>query len=63
MQHFHEYDTWTLYVDGHRHVICGKTSMAIPMLGGGHTHYFEGYTSGYPDHRHWYSGNTTVVFG
>lgn len=61
IQHTHDYDTWTLFVDGHRHEIYGRTGPAIPVSGGGHVHYYEGYTTGYPDHHHWFSGYTTKV--
>lgn len=56
--HIHEYHTWTHFINGHRHEIKGKTGPAIPASSGGHIHYFEGFTSGYPSHSHWYSGKT-----
>lgn len=61
IQHTHDYYTWTLYVDGHRHQISGRTGPAIPVQGGGHVHYYEGYTTGFTEHQHWYSGYTNRV--
>src|SRR5690625_4619108 len=37
--HTHEYLTTTHFIDGHRHVIRGRTGPAIPLQGGGHFHY------------------------
>lgn len=61
IQHTLDYYTWTLYVDGHRHRTSGRTGPAIPVQGGGHVHYFEGFATGYPAHHHWFGGYTNRV--
>jgi hypothetical protein len=61
VQHVHGYYAVTSFDDGHTHVIRGTTGPAIPLPGGGHVHYFEGYTtvSGVQPHAHMYSGQTS----
>lgn len=64
--HVHQYQTMTTMNDGHTHVIQGVTGPAIDVPGGGHIHYFEGYTTinGMRPHVHSYRGATgNVVFG
>lgn len=58
--HVHEYRAETTFNDGHTHLICGTTSGEIPLPGGGHIHYFEGFTSvnGKHPHAHAYKGQT-----
>jgi hypothetical protein len=58
--HVHEYHTSTSFNDGHTHMIHGTTGGAIPIPGGGHYHYFSGYTSvnGRHPHTHAYEGRT-----
>ncbi|MEW9668642.1 YmaF family protein [Ammoniphilus sp. 3BR4] len=62
VQHIHAYYTVTSFDDGHEHIIKGRTGPAVPIPGGGHIHFFEGYTTvnGRPPHSHYYSGKTTV---
>ncbi|WP_158701738.1 YmaF family protein [Lentibacillus sp. Marseille-P4043] len=59
IQHTHEYSGWTNFDDKQRHKISGRTGPAIPLQDGGHIHYYEGFTTGYPNHQHWYQGFTT----
>lgn len=58
--HVHAYRVETSFNAGHTHIIRGTTGPVIPLPGGGHYHYFEGYTtvSGMIPHKHKYSGNT-----
>jgi hypothetical protein len=59
--HVHQYHTVTSFDSGHTHVIEGVTGPDIATPGGGgHIHYFEGYTTvnGSIPHSHAYSGNT-----
>ncbi|WP_426452755.1 YmaF family protein [Paenibacillus sp. S-38] len=58
--HVHEYHTETTFNDGHTHFIRGKTGEAIPLPGGGHYHYFQGFTTmnGTHPHAHAYQGRT-----
>lgn len=60
VDHVHGYYTVTSLDNGHTHVIQGTTGPSIPLPGGGHYHYFEGYTTvnGIHPHSHMYSGNT-----
>ncbi|MFD3259932.1 YmaF family protein [Paenibacillus lentus] len=60
VQHVHNYYAETTFNAGHTHKIRGTTGPAIMLPGGGHYHYFEGYTTvdGSTPHRHHYSGNT-----
>lgn len=60
VNHVHGYHTATSFDDGHMHVIRGTTGPAVPLPGGGHYHYFEGFTtvSGRIPHTHVYSGTT-----
>lgn len=60
VQHVHGYYTVTSFSAGHTHVIRGVTGPAIPLTGGGHYHYFEGFTSvnGSTPHAHRYKGST-----
>ncbi|WP_065412039.1 YmaF family protein [Pseudobacillus wudalianchiensis] len=58
--HTHEYITWTHHIDGHRHEIRGRTGPAIPLQGGGHIHYFQGFTTSYPSHYHQFQGATMM---
>ncbi|WP_058303682.1 YmaF family protein [Gorillibacterium timonense] len=58
--HVHEYRTVTSLDNGHTHLITGTTGPAIDLLGGGHYHLFEGYTTinGRYPHTHKYCGRT-----
>ena len=58
--HVHEYNTETTFNDGHTHFIRGTTGGAVPLPGGGHFHYFQGYTTvnGSRPHAHAYQGRT-----
>ena len=58
--HIHEYDTETTFNDGHAHHIRGQTGDAVPLPGGGHYHFFSGYTTvnGRTPHAHAYQGRT-----
>ncbi len=58
--HVHEYNTETTFNDGHTHLIRGTTGDAIPLPGGGHIHYFSGFTTvnGRQPHAHAYQGQT-----
>jgi hypothetical protein len=58
--HVHEYHTETTFNDGHTHFIRGTTGDAIPIPGGGHYHFFEGFTTinGSHPHAHAYQGRT-----
>ncbi|GIO40637.1 YmaF family protein [Paenibacillus apis] len=58
--HVHKYHAQTSFNDQHKHMIRGTTGPAIPLAGGGHYHYFEGYTTidGRIPHNHRYGGNT-----
>lgn len=58
--HVHRYYTVTTMNDGHTHVIQGVTGQAIEAQGGGHFHYFEGFTTvnGIRPHTHHYNGAT-----
>ncbi|HEX7056001.1 MAG TPA: YmaF family protein [Bacilli bacterium] len=58
--HTHSYYTVTSLNDGHTHVIRGVTGPAVPVVGGGHIHYFHGVTTinGMTPHAHAYSGQT-----
>ncbi|WP_110930260.1 YmaF family protein [Paenibacillus bouchesdurhonensis] len=60
VQHVHNYCAVTSFNAGHAHKIRGTTGQAIPLPGGGHYHYFEGYTTvdGSTPHRHHYCGKT-----
>lgn len=60
VQHVHRYFTVTSFEDGHTHEIRGTTGPAVPVPGGGHIHYFEGFTtvSGRSPHTHRYFGET-----
>ncbi|MDF2961553.1 MAG: hypothetical protein K0S39_3288 [Paenibacillus sp.] len=60
VQHVHGYYAETSFNDGHTHIIRGTTGPSIPLSGGGHYHYFEGYTTinGRTPHTHMYRGNT-----
>jgi hypothetical protein len=60
VQHVHGYYAETTFNDGHTHTIRGTTGPVIPLPGGGHVHYFEGYTTvnGAHPHAHMYRGNT-----
>jgi hypothetical protein len=60
VQHVHGYYTVTTLDDGHTHVIHGTTGPSVPIPGGGHVHYFEGYTTvnGRHPHAHLYRGTT-----
>jgi hypothetical protein len=60
VQHVHGYFARTSFDDGHTHLIRGTTGPSIPLPGGGHYHYFEGYTTvdGRYPHAHMYRGNT-----
>ncbi|WP_372508739.1 YmaF family protein [Pseudalkalibacillus decolorationis] len=60
--HTHRYFTITSFDDGHEHRIKGVTGPAIPVLGVGHFHEFNGVTSidGDPPHKHAYKGKTEV---
>jgi hypothetical protein len=62
VQHVHGYYTVTSFDHQHKHVIRGVTGPAIPVPGGGHIHYFEGFTTvdGLPPHTHRYEGRTSV---
>ncbi|KPV55177.1 hypothetical protein QJ48_34600 [Paenibacillus sp. A3] len=59
-RHVHGYYAVTSFNDGHTHTMRGATGPAIPLSGGGHYHYFEGYTTvnGARPHAHAYRGNT-----
>lgn len=58
--HVHQYHTVTSFNHGHTHVIEGVTGPAIDVPGGGHIHYFEGFTTinGNMPHAHAYQGAT-----
>lgn len=58
--HVHAYAARTTFIDGHTHLIRGTTGPSVPLPGGGHYHYFEGYTTvdGIHPHAHMYSGAT-----
>ncbi|WP_313731285.1 YmaF family protein [Cohnella nanjingensis] len=58
--HVHEYRAETTFNDGHTHFIHGTTSGCVDLPGGGHFHYFEGYTTvnGRHPHAHAYQGRT-----
>ncbi|MFC5650998.1 YmaF family protein [Paenibacillus solisilvae] len=58
--HVHGYNTVTFRSQGHTHLIQGTTGPAIALPGGGHYHFFEGYTTinGSHPHSHGYSGRT-----
>jgi hypothetical protein len=58
--HVHEFYAETSFNDGHTHIIRGTTGRDVPLPGGGHIHYFEGYTSvnGRHPHAHAYHGHT-----
>ncbi|WP_019533980.1 YmaF family protein [Paenibacillus ginsengihumi] len=58
--HVHRYHTVTSFNHGHTHTIHGVTGPAIDVPGGGHIHYFEGFTTvnGMPPHTHRYKGAT-----
>ncbi|KKO53391.1 YmaF family protein [Paenibacillus sp. DMB20] len=58
--HVHRYYSVTSLNQGHKHVIEGVTGPAINLPGGGHIHYFEGYTTvnGVRPHTHYYKGAT-----
>jgi hypothetical protein len=58
--HVHGYFAETTFNDGHSHIIRGTTGPAVPLPGGGHIHYFEGYTTvnGLTPHTHCYGGST-----
>lgn len=58
--HVHRYFTNAAVVNGHSHVIRGVTGQAIPIMGGGHYHLFEGFTTvdGVRPHSHSYRGST-----
>lgn len=60
VQHVHGYYAKTTIDDAHTHIIRGTTGPPIPLPGGGHYHYFEGFTTvnGTIPHEHIYSGNT-----
>ncbi|RAP77771.1 YmaF family protein [Paenibacillus montanisoli] len=60
VQHCHDFCTITSVNSGHKHTIKGKTGPAIPLSGGGHVHYFEGFTTvdGSIPHVHFYCGTT-----
>jgi hypothetical protein len=62
VQHVHQYYTVTTFDNQHKHEIQGVTGPAIAIPGGGHIHYFEGYTTinGNPPHTHTYAGKTSV---
>lgn len=59
--HTHKYYTVTSRDNGHTHVLEGVTGPDIPLPGGGHYHFFSGYTTvdGAVPHSHAYSGRTT----
>lgn len=59
--HTHEYFAQTSFTDGHTHMIRGRTSDAVPLPGGDHMHYFQGYTTvdGLHPHAHAYQGRTS----
>lgn len=58
--HVHQYYTITTVNNGHTHVIQGVTGPAIDVPGGGHIHYFEGFSTvnGINPHTHYYKGAT-----
>ncbi len=58
--HVHGYYTATSFSQGHTHLIQGTTGPAIALPGGGHLHYFEGFTTinGTHPHSHRYNGRT-----
>ncbi|MBO9598391.1 MAG: hypothetical protein J7559_11320 [Cohnella sp.] len=58
--HVHAFQTETTFNDGHTHFIRGTTGEAVPLPGGGHIHYFSGYTTvnGRHPHTHAYQGRT-----
>lgn len=58
--HNHRYYTNTTINNEHTHTIEGVTGPAIEVMGGGHIHYFEGFTTvnGRNPHRHHYRGTT-----
>ncbi len=60
--HVHEYYAETSFNDGHTHIICGTTGDAVPLPGGGHIHYFQGFTTvnGRHPHAHAYRGRTGI---
>jgi hypothetical protein len=60
VQHIHGYNTVTSFDNGHTHIIQGRTGPDIPLQGGGHYHYFEGFTTinGIHPHTHNYNGTT-----
>ncbi|MFB0840572.1 YmaF family protein [Paenibacillus oleatilyticus] len=65
VQHVHGYFAETSFDDGHTHSIRGTTGPSVPIPGGGHIHYFEGYTTinGRIPHAHRYSGKTGNEIG
>ncbi|TMV46299.1 hypothetical protein FE783_26805 [Paenibacillus mesophilus] len=58
--HVHDYQVTTSFDFGHTHHIQGTTGPAVPLLGGGHYHLFEGFTTinGRHPHSHAYGGRT-----
>jgi hypothetical protein len=58
--HVHHYHSETSFNNGHTHIIAGVTGPDVDVPGGGHIHYFEGFTTvnGRTPHTHRYSGAT-----
>ncbi|AJY77219.1 YmaF family protein [Paenibacillus beijingensis] len=65
VQHVHQYYAVTSMNDGHTHIVRGTTGPAVSFPGGGHYHYFEGFTTvnGRFPHSHMYRGTTGNEIG